>query len=246
MTDDAGRCKHLHELLERLPLIKFSSDASKPLPDSGIYFFYENGEYQVHSNGQRIVRVGTHTGNCNLAQRISSHYISDSKIINLNPNRSTPKDRSIFRKHIGRAVLKKENHHYLKTWEIDFTAKENREKYSGLRDIPLEKRIETECSRLLQSNFSFRAVIVKSKEERLQMERKLIGTLSGCPVCCASDGWLGRHSPREKIREGRLWNVNYLDSKGLTYNDMQKMSGYVNDTKNWFEYYTVQESLRSF
>ena len=40
------------------------------------------------------------------------------------------KDRSIFRKNIGRAILNKENDSFLEKWEIDLTPKEAREKYS--------------------------------------------------------------------------------------------------------------------
>ena len=95
-------CKILHELLERLPLIKYPFDADR-LPDNGIYFFYEHGEFQAHTSKPRIVRVGTHNQN-NFKSRIRDHYVSDSKM-NFDSNRSPPHDRSIFRKNIGRAML---------------------------------------------------------------------------------------------------------------------------------------------
>ena len=126
-------------------------------------------------------------------------------------------------KYIGRAILKKEGNSYLKTWEIDFTERENREKLSHFRDMRLEMRIEKECNRILESAFSFRVVIVKSKEERMGLRKRLVGTLSGCAFCRASDSWLVRHSPVDKIRWGKLWNVHHLGSDGLTDTDMERI-----------------------
>lgn len=235
MMSTAGKCRRLHELLERLSVIRYPVNTGRPLPDNGVYFFYERGEIQAHGREQRIVNVGTHTGDGNLAQRISSHYIPDSEIDHLTPDKKAPKDRSIFRKHIGRAILEKEDNPYLKTWEIDFTERENREKLSHLRDMRLEMRIEKECNRILESAFSFKVVIVKSKEERMGLRKRLVGTLSGCAFCRASDGWLGRHSPVDKIRRGKLWNVHHLGSDGLTDTDMESMSYHVEDARDWLE-----------
>ena len=224
-------CRYLHGLLEKLPLVRHPFDVNR-LPSSGIYFFYEKGESQSHNkNKPRIVRVGTHNKN-NFRSRISSHYISDSRMV-LEYDKPLPKDRSIFRKNIGRAILNKENRRYLKIWDIDFTARDSREKYSHLRDLSLEKRVEERITTLLQDNFSFRFIVLKGEEERKRLERKIIGTLAGCSVCCGSNGWLGRNSPKRKIVESGLWLVQHLKSKGLTPKDMERISQYVDNTRDW-------------
>jgi len=84
--------------------------------------------------------------------------------------KSTPHERSIFRKNIGRALLNKEKDDYLNIWEIDFTTRTNREKYGYLRDIQKEKKIELEITRILRENFSFRFIMVNSQIKRMGSE----------------------------------------------------------------------------
>ena len=52
----------------------------------------------------RIVRIGTHTGQDNLKSRLKEHFINEVK------------DRSIFRKNIGRCLLR--NDPFLQDWEL--------------------------------------------------------------------------------------------------------------------------------
>ena len=81
-------CKSLHQFVNGLKRVTFPFDISL-LPRNGIYILFEHGE-QAHM-GDRIVRIGTHTGDNQLRSRIQQHYIKENK------------DRSIFRKNIGRA-----------------------------------------------------------------------------------------------------------------------------------------------
>jgi hypothetical protein len=77
-------------LLESLPVWR---EPAVTLPRSGIYFFYEAGEYTSHTNGFRIMRVGTHRAGRTLRYWLNDHY---------NGNR----EGSIFRKYLGGAKLK--------------------------------------------------------------------------------------------------------------------------------------------
>lgn len=87
-------CARLHEELSLLP--RFSHGyLNEQLPGNGIYVVFENGENAYSTD--RIVRIGTHTGESNLSKRIDEHLYT--------PN----KDRSIFRKHIGRCILTKQD-----------------------------------------------------------------------------------------------------------------------------------------
>src|SRR5437870_8533078 len=104
MTRSTDLCEQIHSLLERLALYRYPVKWSS-LPSNGIYFFYEEGEHWGHGRQRpRIVRVGTHREG-NLVSRMRSHYIDESRIAVMALERSAPKDRSIFRKNIGRALL---------------------------------------------------------------------------------------------------------------------------------------------
>ena len=141
LTDDySSDCQWLHEQIERLPLIKYPFDLDN-LPDDGIYFFYEDGEVWGHGGSKnRIVRIGAHRSG-NFKSRMNDHFVFDKNKMAFNAMRPAPKERSIFRKNIGRALLNKEKSKYLKIWEIDFTDRESRDTKSHLRNIELEKMV---------------------------------------------------------------------------------------------------------
>ena len=225
------RCKAFHEIVGKCRECRYPINMKK-LPHNGIYFFYERGEMWGHGDSMpRIVRVGTHR-NSNFQSRIRDHYIPDTKM-DFDAQKPTPHDRSIFRKNIGRAILNRDNSDYLRVWNIDFTTTENRKRYSHLRDIGFEKNMEQEITRLLQENFSFRYIPVENEAERMGktgLESRLIGTLSSCHMCHASDNWLGQYSPVEKMKQSGLWLSQHLHSPGLTDKDMATLSEYVNGT----------------
>jgi hypothetical protein len=173
-------CKWLHEQLERLPLIKYPFTPDL-LPENGIYFFYEEGQTWGHGGPKpRIVRVGTHKDG-NFRTRIAEHFLLDESKMNFDQNHSKPSDRSIFRKHIGRAFLNEKRDEYLKTWDIDFMKKINIEKFSHLRNIPEEKETEIRITDTLRKHFPFRFIVIDNEVERMGdkgLEKHLIGTLA--------------------------------------------------------------------
>jgi len=81
-------CSAVHRLAHRLRRhhYPFKSEA---IPSNGIYLLFEKGE--SGHDGDRIVRIGTHTGRDQLPSRLNEHFLNENK------------DRSIFRKNIGRA-----------------------------------------------------------------------------------------------------------------------------------------------
>lgn len=118
-------CEWLHEQLERLPRFKYPFDLTD-LPENGIYFFYEQGETWGHSGTKpRIVRVGT-SKDGNFRKRILEHYLLDESKMNFTASKPAPRERSIFRKNIGRALLNQRHDDYLRVWEIDFTSHKSR------------------------------------------------------------------------------------------------------------------------
>ena len=177
----------IHELLELLPLYKYPVNR-RDLPSNGIYFFYEEGEViKVGSRVfKRIVRVGTHKEQGRFPNRILDHFYGD-------------KNSSVFRRHLGAAILARENPH-------DSRLREWMKGSKTLRDV------ERKVSRLLRERFSFRYIRVDDRDERLELEERLISTLARFSPKYVSPNWLGRYSPTEKIRRSGLWNVEHVDS----------------------------------
>jgi hypothetical protein len=198
-------CGHIHKIFNEAKRFSFPFDRNE-IPKNGLYVLFENGE-KAHSV-DRIVRIGTHTGKDQLCPRIIQHFLLENK------------DRSIFRKNIGRAMLNKNNDNYLQIWEYDLTTKENKEKYTDIINIEKQKNIEKEISIYIQNNFSFILMCVDEKDARLEMESKIISTVSLCSQCRPSKSWLGNHSTKEKIRESGLWLVNELWKQPLNQNDI--------------------------
>ena len=199
-------CQKLHKLFNSMKRIGFPFDESE-IPLNGIYVLFEKGE-KGHG-GDRIVRIGTHTGNNQLKSRLKQHFINENK------------DRSIFRKNIGRALLNNKKDPFLKQWELDLTTRKSKEKYSELVDFEKQKKIEKEVTRYIQNNFSFIVFEINEKEERLETESKLISTVSLCDECKPSKNWLGLSSPKEKIKESGLWLVNELYKTPFTEEEIK-------------------------
>ncbi len=228
-------CEWLHCQLETLPLFKYPFNLEKQ-PHNGIYFFYEDEEIWGHGdNHPRIVRIGTHKDN-NFQSRISSHFLLNENKMNFDQMKSPPKDRSIFRKNIGRAILNKDKDKYLDIWEKDFTPRIEREMHGHLRDIEKEMKIETEITTLLREKFSFKFVIIDSQEERMGsggLESSLIGTVARCGLCKPSENWLGRHSPKTEIARSGLWLSQHLDAHEINESEKIIIEDAVTKTNEW-------------
>jgi len=201
-----NHCEELHRMMNYLKRLKFPFNTGD-IPLNGIYILFQKGE-KAHG-ADRIVRIGTHTGKDQLRSRLWQHFVNENK------------DRSIFRKNIGRALLNKDSNPFLKYWEMDLTTKEMREK--NMKDLDMEKQklIENKVTRYLQDNFSFVVLRIDDKSRRLELESKMISTVSSCKDCKASKDWLGNHSPKDKIKESGLWLVNELYKEPLDDEDME-------------------------
>ena len=203
----------LHQLFNQQKRISFPFQEQKDdIPSNGIYIIFEKGE--TFHNMDRIIRVGTHTGDNQLFSRLNQHFLKENK------------NRSIFRKNIGRSLLHKENNPYSKEWEYDTTSREGKEKYAKLLNLEFEKELEKRISTYIHENLSFVVFEVKTKEERLFWEERIIATLSKAAnhgEIKPSDKWLGNFSPIEKIRNSGLWLVQGLDKEGLTEEEFEKL-----------------------
>ncbi|MEZ0209033.1 MAG: hypothetical protein ACAH17_02560 [Candidatus Paceibacterota bacterium] len=208
MQNSSNLCGELHAWANSLELHSFPYDESK-IPVNGIYILFEKGE--LGHGGNRIVRIGTHTGNNQLRSRLRQHFLASNK------------DRSIFRKNIGRCLLNKTHDLYLPVWELDMTTKLARDTHGKKLDNAKQKNIEQEITAYMQKNFFFSVIQVGDKDERLSLESKIISTVSHCAECKPSKKWLGLFSPKEKIKESGLWLVNELYKEPLTSADLQNI-----------------------
>jgi Fe-S cluster biosynthesis and repair protein YggX len=188
-------CNELHNMVNDMRRYTFPFD-EKRLPKNGIYILFEKEE--LAHGGDRIVRVGTHQGDNRLISRLKEHFIIENK------------DRSIFRKNIGRAILNKRDKVFLEQWNWDLTSRVNREKYLPLLNIKKQKEVEREVTKYIQDNFSFAIIEEKSKDKRVELESKIISTVSHCIECKSSNLWLGNSSPVDKIKKSGLWLVQGL------------------------------------
>lgn len=205
----SGICARLHQRINALPIFRFPFDEAK-IPLNGIYVLFEKGEFAHDTN--RIVRIGTHTGKNQLRSRLRQHFLTENK------------DRSIFRKNIGRCILQKAHDPFLAKWEIDLTTKQSRDKYSASVDLDKQRAVERETSKYMQESFSFVVFQVDEKDARLELESKIISTVSLCERCQPSQAWLGSYSPKKKIKESGFWLVNELYKQPLSENDFENLS----------------------
>jgi hypothetical protein len=207
-------CHQLHKLFNSLPIYNFPFDTKK-ITKNGIYILFEKGELSHGTN--RIVRIGTHTGDNQLRSRLEQHFIQENK------------DRSIFRKNIGRTILNRENDPFLSHWEYDLTSSEAKRKYSMIVDFTKQKQIEREVTKYIQQHFRFIVISIADKERRLDWESRIISTVSLCKECKPSETWIGQYSTKEKIQQSGLWLVNNLYKTPLSQSDYNALENAIID-----------------
>lgn len=211
-------CDAIHRLMGQFRRHSFSFDEDA-LPLNGIYVLFQAGE-EGHDGG-RIVRIGTHTGKNQLRSRLKQHFLTENK------------DRSVFRKNIGRAILKQNNDPFLKQWEVDLTTREKRIEYARLMNLEYLKQVEQRVSRFIRDNFTFIVFEVNSQKKRLEIESKLISTVSLCKDCRPSSNWLGNQSPKSKIVESGLWLVNELYKTPFSASEIGQLSRSLKMDSQW-------------
>ena len=205
----------LHEIFNSLKRYHYPfNDSFKEILLNGIYIKFENGE--TYKDFDRIVRIGTDTGQNQLQSRLKQHFEIENH------------RRSIFRHNIGRSILNKENSDYLKKWDLPFTSSEEKKRNLSLLDFEFEKKIEQKVSRYIQSNFSFCVIEINTKSERLFWESKLISTIAQTKDIKASQNWLGNYSPKKTIRDFGLWQIQAIKKVPMNENEFiefKKLAG---------------------
>lgn len=201
-------CEFLHLEISKLPRFRYGFSL-EDIPANGLYFLFEEGE--LAHGAERIVRVGTHTGQNNLPKRLKEHLYT--------PN----KDRSVFRKHIGRSILTRRGDPFLATWDLDLTSRKARDLYAHRIDNIRLSEVEREVSDYISTKFSFSVLPLEKKSDRLWAETGLLSAISVCERCRASSHWLGLCHPNSIIRESGLWNVQGLDKNPISSLDLERI-----------------------
>ena len=201
----------LHQLFNERPRHSFPPSAKAHLPRSGIFVFFEKGEQ--YGPYDRVVYVGSHKASDNLQSRLEQHFTQD-------------KNRSILRKHLGRALLREDDpdHGYLALWDLDVTSRVYKEKNSPLITPEFEEALERRISAYMCDNFSFSTLPIVSVEERKKWTTKIASTLAQADDLRPSEDWLGLHSPTQRIRDSGLWQVNKLEYEPLTRAELERLT----------------------
>ncbi len=208
----------LHKLFNGLPRYSYPfQHYLQKLPKNGIYIKFQKGE--LYDNFDRIVRVGTDRGENQLQSRLLQHFLAENQ------------RRSIFRKNIGRCFLNQSNDEYLKYWDLDFTSKADKVLNSKFVDLAYELRIEKQISSYIQENFTFCVFELNTKSERLFWETKIIATLGKDSLIKSSSKWLGNYSPKARIKDSGLWQIQGLEGESLTSEEFNELDSIVKSQK---------------
>jgi hypothetical protein len=175
----------------------------QPWPKQGVYFFFHPEESRKNNKDLRVVRVGTHGvslgSRSTLWERLRAHRGTSEGSGN---HRS-----SIFRLHVGEALMNRCPELFIETWGKGSNA--------NFKVRSKERELERRVSKYIGSmSVLYLSVtdVASSSSDRAYIERNTIGLLS----CIngnedrPSKGWLGLDSSRSNIRESGSWNLDYV------------------------------------
>ena len=216
----------LHVLEDRLGGKRFLAECHGKMkwPRRGVYFFFELGEKRSTCPDLRVARVGTHAlkqgSRSTLWGRLRTHRGS---LKGKHPGGGNHRG-SIFRLHVGTAILKRGGLDY-PTWGVGSSTSRK------LRDLeyPVEKRVSQHIRLMpfvwLEVNdppgpSSKRAYIERNSISLLSNFGRL-GTASA--IDPPSAGWLGHFCRSEMVRESGLWNVNHVAEEHVDAYFLQKL-----------------------
>jgi hypothetical protein len=178
-------------------------------PRQGGYFFFEDGEFRENSSQLRVVRVGTHAvsngSKSTLWGRLRSHR---GTLMGKHKNGGNHRG-SIFRLHIGTALINKYGLKEFSKWGIGSSA-------SSLirnKEVSLEVRV----SKIIGSMpFLWLKAEDKSGPNSVRkfIERNAVALLSNYdrqPIDPSSEKWLGNSCSDGHINRSGLWNIDHVD-----------------------------------
>jgi len=211
----------LHPLFEGNRLRSLKDAIEGDLSESGVYLFLDPAERRLtNPSALRIVRVGTHGvaagSKATLRDRLRTHLGSSNGGGN---HRS-----SVFRLHVGRALLKQKGANAIPTWGSPaFPTTKRQQRIEALH----EKTVSNYIGNLLVTVIDVPGDSSKSND-RAYLEQNIIAILSNAyrPLDPPSFAWLGSSSDKADIRKSGLWNVNHT-AQGYQANYLSVLRYYV-------------------
>lgn len=211
-------------------------DGSLEWPDRGIYvFFSADTDLELDPVDEwRIVRIGT-VGDCTgssstLWDRLRAHRGTKQGDYADGGNSRG----SIFRKHLGRAIIEDEKlHEKYPNWGTphrnlpdDITTPELR-----AQEHPLEQRVSSRIREL-----PFLVIDIPGEPgpdcDRARIEKNLIALTAHArrtTPALKKDGWIGHQSPHAEVAKTGLWNIDHVNAF-YTGSIMSELDPYIENT----------------
>jgi hypothetical protein len=201
-----GILDHLAERVGGVRTLARSSGIEQ-WPARGVYFFFEKGEERADSgSGSRVVRVGTHAlkdgSKTTLWNRLSQHR----GVVRSGGGNHRG---SVFRLHVGGALLSRAPERHCPTWATGGTASAQ----VRAQELEIERMVSSVIGDM---PFLCLAIVDEpgAQSDRGYIERNSIALLSNfrrAALDAPSPYWLGRHCRSEKVRLSGLWNSNHVE-----------------------------------
>jgi hypothetical protein len=195
------------------------SDGRMSWPERGVYFFFEPDERRSDTGeGPRVVRVGTHALS---AKSKTSFWSGLSQHRGVSASGAGNHRGSIFRLLVGAAIKNRDHRLEPVSWGVGSDPGKAALKLGLSREEILRRELalEIEVSRYIRS-LPFLWLNVNDaagpQSNRGSIERSSIALVSNYhrePFDPPSNGWLGSHSDRERVRSSGLWNNNFVDER---------------------------------
>jgi len=206
LLDRTDAVRMFYKLFEhwtlRSPILALREALQRPMPEQGVYFFFDPDEGTRFSNALgRLVRIGTHGvsvgSKATLRDRLRTHLGTSDGFGN---HRS-----SVFRLHVGEAIIRRDG---LRKRFAQWGSGQSAPALARERERPLEKKVSEVISKLHVATVEVADVAMKTSA-RAVMETSAIGLFTeNCqPVEHPGPNWLGRSSAHELIARTGLHPV---------------------------------------
>jgi hypothetical protein len=178
-------------------------------PKKGIYFFFEDGEFRENAKQLRVVRIGTHAVSKGSKSLLWGRLRSHRGTVKGSHRGGGNHRGSIFRLHIGTALINKYGFKEFSKWGIGSSAS------SSIRDK--EYSLEVRVSKKIGSMpFLWLKAEDKSGPDSIRkfIERNSLALLSNYdrqPNDLPSEKWIGKYCSNDRICRSGLWNVDHID-----------------------------------
>ena len=207
LSNENPQIKRFYELLDEVqkkcPRRVFGELSSKMhLPQQGVYFFFEPGEYRADGKSPRVVRIGTHAAQARsratLFSRIKNHW--GSNIEGHGKHRM-----SVHRELVGLALINR--------GQLNYPHWKDRKYRNDKLVLEQEKELELKVSEYIRAcEFTVLEVPGEShaNNDRSFIEANAIALLSNYgrdeKGTFISTSWLGRKSGNDCVVQSGLWN----------------------------------------